>query len=444
MFRAEYLVTFEQKDSYCNTIASFNRLIEAIDGVVLSKSQLHYEGLTAQFEVQTGEIRNDRQRYFHLKLSNVPEENLDRFEKLQRAIRSILTKATGKPPQSLWDGIGTHYAQLAYPRVHDLENTLRKLITKFMLTSVGLGWTNEAIPREVVESIRAKESKTDHNYLFQVDFIQLSNFLFKEYPTLAPLPLIEKLRKAERLEDLDLTELKQAIPRSNWDRYFSTLVNCDSEYLRVRWERLYERRNQVAHNRPMSKSDYEEAVLLCEELMPKLQQAIDSLDKVTVSDDDRERVSENAAASKSPKYQDYLQEWNLFHRNIYDLVSLRAHDDIEREKIRINAGSFRTLLNSITRGQKAILREDRKKILELFILKNMLLHQADVIIPESTLDKYLDSLRYFNALVQEITQISLLNSQNFESNKLNHELEEFETGHEGSKEGISAETTPPE
>jgi len=174
----EYLITVDQRDAFCKTTTAFNNLLKTLDGVFLSKTELKFENLLIYYELQTGEILNDKQRYFHVKFSSSTESLLNDFESFLKSIRTLLQKASGKPLQTLWDGVSFHYAQRAYPLVHELENTMRKLITKFMLTNVGLGWTTEAIPKEVIESVRSKSAKLDHNYLYEVDFIQLSNFPF--------------------------------------------------------------------------------------------------------------------------------------------------------------------------------------------------------------------------------------------------------------------------
>lgn len=406
VFRVEYLITVDQKDAFCKTVTSFNNLLKTIDGVTVSKNELRFEHLAIHYEVQAGEILSDKQRFFHLRLTFPDESHLPEFEAFLKALRGLLHKASGKPPQTLWDGISFHFAQKAYPLVHELENTMRKLITKFMLINVGLGWTREAVPKEVVESVRSKDAKLDHNYLYEVDFIQLSNFLFKEYSTVNSVVLIDRLRKANNISDLDLVELKLAIPRSNWDRYFSALVNCESEYLRIRWERLYERRNQIAHNRPVSRSEYDEIAVLCGELGPKLQQAIDALDQVTVAEDDRELVSENAAVSKSAGYGEFLLAWSNLHRHLFLLASLTAASDESRKKLLQLQNNVRSLLNLVTKRYGFLTTGQRADLLELFKLRNVLVHQPDVIVPEPVLARHIESINILTATVKaRIAQI---------------------------------------
>lgn len=400
MFRVEYLVTVDQKDSFCTTAAAFNNLLKTIDGVSITKTELNFGSLLLAYELQTGEILCDKQRYFHLKLTLQAESHLQQFEVLLKSIRSLLHKASGKPAQTLWDGVSLYYAQRAYPLIHDLENTMRKLITKFMITNVGLGWASETVPREVVESVKSKIARPDHNYLYEVDFIQLSNFLFKEYTTVTMVVLADRIKKATSITDLAIDDLKQAIPRSNWDRYFSALVRCEGEYLKVRWDKLYEKRNLVAHNRPIAKFDLDEIVRLCDELRSKLQQALESLDQITIADDDRELVSESAAISKSANYGEFLVLWNRLHQQLYLLASLVVAKEEEQNKLVRFQNNIRAILNILAKRYEVISRSDRAEILDFLRLRNVVVHQSDVVVSGETLHRKMEAMYKMIAALQ--------------------------------------------
>jgi len=389
--RVEYLITVDQKEAFCKSVSSFNNLLRTIDGVSISKTEMKFGSLVMRYEIQCGEIERDKHRFFHLKIS-VDDESQNRdFEGFLKNIRSLLHKAAAKPPQILWDDVSFGYAKTAYPIVHEIENTMRKLITKFMLINVGGGWAKEAVPKEVLESVRSKDAKLDQNYLYEVDFIQLSNFLFKEYANINPAVLIERLKKAEKLDDLNLSELKLAIPQSNWDRFFSKIVNCESEYLRSRWERLYERRNQVAHNRPVTRGDFEEIVALRDELAPKLQHAIENLDQVTVSEDEREMVSENVALTKGEGYYEFLSAWNEFHENLLILVDQLLESEGKHES-RPDPNNIRSLVNVVTKRYHLLTSDQRSEIQDLVRLRNYIVHEPSVIVPSQVLSRHLESV----------------------------------------------------
>ncbi|RYE02047.1 MAG: hypothetical protein EOP50_00985 [Sphingobacteriales bacterium] len=418
--RVEYLITVDQKDQFCKTTAGFNNLLKTIEGVAISNGDLSWSGMKVGYEVQDGEIQKDKQRFFHAKFTLKDDAMLERFEEFLRSVRGVLSKAGGRPPQVLWDGVSSNYARNAYPLVHEIENTLRKLITKFMLINVGLGWTREAIPIEVQESVRTKDKKLDHDYLYEVDFIQLSNFLFKEYATTNASALIDRVRQAQKIEDLELEELKKAIPKSNWDRFFSKVVNCENEYLQSRWKALYERRNQIAHNRPIGRSEYDEIVRLKEELHPKFLQAIENLDQLKITEDERELVSENVATSKSESYSEFISTWNEFHMNLYKLASILSAASKKSDLVKDKGTNVRNLVNVLTKDFKVLSPAQRKESQELLRLRNYMIHEPTVIVQPNaiaaSIERTQDLLRTLKNKIAEVAEHGLSNTEIGDSN----------------------------
>lgn len=413
--RVEYLITVDQKDQFCKTTAGFNNLLKTIEGVAISNGDLSWLGMKVGYEVQDGEIQKDKQRFFHAKFTLKDDSMLERFEEFLRSVRGVLSKAGGRPPQVLWDGVSSNYARNAYPLVHEIENTLRKLITKFMLINVGLGWTREAIPAEVQESVRTKDKKLDHDYLYEVDFIQLSNFLFKEYATTNASALIDRVRQAQKIEDLDLEELKKAIPKSNWDRFFSRVVNCENEYLQSRWKALYDRRNQIAHNRPIGRSEYDEIVRLKEELHPKFLQAIENLDQLKITEDERELVSENVATSKSESYSEFISTWNEFHMNLYKLASILSTATNKSDLIKDRSNNVRSLVNVLTKNFKVLSPAQSKESKELLRLRNYMIHEPSVIVPPNaiaaSIERTQELLKTLKKKIAEVAEHGLSNTE---------------------------------
>lgn len=197
-YKVEYLTIINSKEEFCKSIVSFNSFLQSYDNIRISGVKIKFEGLTFLYDVQFGDIVEGEQRYFHIRLVCDDAKNLDKFKAMLRAIRTLLTKASGKPPEVLWDDVSSELAGKAYPIVHELENLMRKLITKFMFIKIGLAWTKNSVPKEVSESVKTKKEVGGHNYLYDVDFIQLSNFLFREYATANSRKLVEKLGAAKK------------------------------------------------------------------------------------------------------------------------------------------------------------------------------------------------------------------------------------------------------
>ena len=100
------------------------------------------------------------------------------------------------------------------------------------------------------------------------------------------------------------------IPRSNWERYFNKIVDCESDFLIKRWDKLYELRNHIAHNKPLSKNKLEQIEKLVGELRLKLQKAIDNLDEINISEEEREEVVEISVNLSNISANDFATHLN--------------------------------------------------------------------------------------------------------------------------------------
>lgn len=332
VFNVEYLTVINSKEEFCKSISSFNSYLQSYDKIKVAGEKIKYDGVSFGYKVQHGDIVEGVQRFFHVKLECSSEDSLDKFKALLRGVRSLLTKASGKPPEVLWDDLSLLLAQQAYPIIHETENLMRKLITKFMFVKIGVAWTKDAVPKEVSESMRSKREDVRNNYLNEVDFIQLSHFLFKEYSTANSRVLNEKLGAATKLEDLTLSELQELVPRSNWERYFSPIVDCKIEYLQPRWEKLYELRCLVAHNNLLGDREFSEIVRIAGEVKEKLSQALEGLDKVKVTSEQKEDVAESVASERDAALGGFIANWNALVESLYVLWSICVPNSSRREQ----------------------------------------------------------------------------------------------------------------
>ena len=155
-----------------------------------------YKKIEILYDLNFGKVKNTGETYFHLSFECNDNNRIEEFTELLKSVKSILY-IINKTPQTLYDGISLYYSNLAYPLIFEIENLMRKLITKFMLTNVGVNWIKDRIPDDVKNSINS--SNKDLTYLHNIDFIQLKNFLFSEKYTAHKDHLIQKLRTAKKL-----------------------------------------------------------------------------------------------------------------------------------------------------------------------------------------------------------------------------------------------------
>lgn len=403
--RVEYLAILNNKLEFCRDVDSLNHLLQSDGRVVVSDGAIQFDGAQFSYDVQVGTTTEGDQRYFHVAIGSQENEEIEKFEELLKSMRSMLFRLSAKEPQVLWNDVGLFYAQEAYPAIYELENLMRKLITKFMLTSIGLTWTKEAIPKEVIESIKVKKQIAESNYLHQVDFIQLSNFLFKPYTTGDTVKILETVDKSTASDQLDLEELRKLIPKSNWERYFSPIVDCESDYLRIRWEQLYELRNHIAHNRAVSRSERDQILELIEQIRPKIEDAIAKLGDIELTETERETVAESVAIGRHALNGEFISYWKRVHERLIRLADLVASEG-NREKLARLSRSVASVLN-ILRAEGAMSSQLSKRLKQSHKLRNVIVHHSDVIFPEERLEHEIDVLRnMINELDVSISVVS--------------------------------------
>lgn len=321
IYKVEYLSVINCKEGFCRTIESFNSLIQSYGDIKVVDDKIEYEGVIFDYKVHMGDIDGGDKKFFHLEFFCSGKDKLESFKLFLRSVRTLLSRVGEKPPEVLWDDLSGELSAAAYPVIHDLENLMRKLITKFMLITIGGAWTSSVVPQDVSDSIKNKKA-ISHNYLYDTDFNQLANFLFKKYATGNLNSLVAKIAAAKVITDIDLLELKELVPLSNWERYFSPVIECSSEYLEVRWGKLYELRCMIAHNNFINSENFEAITVLASEVKIKLVDAILNIDRIHVSAIQKEEVVESVASSMASQDSSLASAWNGLVEDLQFLAGL--------------------------------------------------------------------------------------------------------------------------
>ncbi|MEM7656600.1 MAG: hypothetical protein AAF399_10765 [Bacteroidota bacterium] len=249
----EYLMVVDKRQPLLKPAESLNHLLKACSDIEIEKDKLIFLGQSYQYQVLTDELVNG-DRSFHLGICCPSLSLISPFQRLLDIVKDLLSKVAKEEPTELWDDVSFHYANQAYPLIHQVENLMRKLITKFMFSKVGVDWTQKFVPDGVLTSTKRRNHlPEDGNYLYQTDFIQLAHFLFQKIKNGGNIGnLYRVIRNAESVNDLKLENLKKWVPQSNWERYFSQYVSCDPSELKDNWQKLYGLRCKVAHNNTLS------------------------------------------------------------------------------------------------------------------------------------------------------------------------------------------------
>jgi hypothetical protein len=290
MITVEYLLPFNTEDGICKNIESFKSLLSSNSNFKIKTTKIEYKKSSYDFSISLNVVENQNCSVFNVTfgVSRITEK----FREMLKAFRKTIGLHLKDNIQIIWDGVSFEWSKSLYPEIYQTENYLRKLISKFMLTKLGIGWHNTSIPKDVTESIKKENYKPSHSILYEVDFIQLANFLFKPYSVKdsSKLPdLLTGLIESEMTEEKK-NEILEYLPKNNWDRYFSNLVEFESGQLKKKWEKLYEIRCKVAHNKSMTFEEYETALTLCDELNKALKQAYTNLESIEIPEEEKESI----------------------------------------------------------------------------------------------------------------------------------------------------------
>ncbi|WP_199465309.1 HEPN domain-containing protein [Vibrio sp. bablab_jr001] len=275
-----YLILFDKNNFQFSGVEKFSKLIGLVEGIEINDelNVILYNGSEYRFQLVSEGDRFEAHKteMFDLMIeSKKNEHDIDNLSKLLREIRTIVSNQQGTLTP-VFDGVSAYYAEKAYPVVHNIENLMRKLYTKFTLIQLGPKWI-DSIPKDVAGAPKLQQS--GHNPLYDFDFITINDLLFTDYPSKQIDSTVLKDIKQGKLSP---EEIENYIPTSNWERYFTELVECESKYLQKRWKQLYELRNKIAHNKLFTKSDLDNVKKISEEVKSKLIPALEKISSVNI------------------------------------------------------------------------------------------------------------------------------------------------------------------
>ena len=397
MYRVEYLIIADKGNT--TTIKSLKNLIQSDDLISLTKTHLKVGNNSFQYEITNGKVRaSDKSTYFHLKFQCEEEKGIDDFTYALKKVRGRLSMIN-KTHFTIWDDISKYYSTQAYIKIHHVENLMRKLLTKFMLVNLGMDWTSDRVPSEVKKSININNKDT--NFLNNVDFIRLSDFLFSEnYPTHKE-SLIKKLNQAKDLSNLNLDEIKSLLPESNWSKYFATLVECEGEYLNKIWKKLYELRNSIAHNKTFTKTDQLEVEKLTSEISGYLEDAISKLDEVVVPEEEIEEVVESVVSERNEQIGAFIENYRKLE---YNLQALHRQLNSSTEKIQRAFTPIKKITSELA-SRDLIPKDFRIAIDRISALRNVVVHGTNIDFAPSELSRISIELENYTDRIQSLLQV---------------------------------------
>lgn len=314
--KVELLILISGDDTFCNTAKSFSDFLKIDSLISITQKKISYkktiqssELVSADLQIQTNKVKSINERFFLVILECENTDHIDEFSELLDRLRDIVQRIS--PDQctinTLWDDIGRIYAERSYPLINEIENLMRGLIARFMLITVGMKWSKDAMHPDLFSQIENFEEEAPYtDDLQKLDFIQLSDVLFKKKRDIS-LDDFDKLLQATKFSQEDKDKILKYIPKSNWEKYFSSIIEEKDTDLEKKWALLYKLRNKVAHNRSIKKTEYEKIKGLTSAIKNIISKATEKLGEININEEDREQII-NSYQPDSALARHYISE----------------------------------------------------------------------------------------------------------------------------------------
>ncbi|NMY06003.1 hypothetical protein HBO12_23845 [Pseudomonas sp. WS 5059] len=314
--KVELLILISGDDTFCNTAKSFSDFLKIDSLISITQKKISYkrtsqssELVSANLEIQTNKVKSINERFFLIILECENTDHIDEFSELLDRLRDIVQRIS--PEQctinTLWDDVGRSYAERSYPVINEIENLMRRLIARFMLITVGMKWSKDAMHPDLFSQIENFEEEAPYtDDLQKLDFIQLSDVLFKKKRDIS-LDDFDRLLQATKFNQEDKEKILKYIPKSNWEKYFSSIIEEKDIDLEKKWALLYKLRNKVAHNRSIKKTEYEKIKGLTSAIKDIISKATEKLSEININEEDREQII-NSYQPDSALARGYISE----------------------------------------------------------------------------------------------------------------------------------------
>ncbi|NWC86960.1 hypothetical protein HX793_00405 [Pseudomonas reactans] len=315
--KTEFLILVPDDESFCNSKKAFVDFLKIDSLVSITGNTITFrrtpkgrDQVSAKFRIETDKVKSNNERYFLLIIECDEQNHIDEFSELSDRLKTIAERISpgSTVVNMLWDGVGRIYAEKAYPIINEVENLMRRLIAKFMLITVGMHWSRDAINSELSKKIEKFEENDPYlNDLHKLDFIHLSQVLFEKKRDISLDELDRTLLKT-KFDEEDKERILKYIPRSNWEKYFSALVEDKGHGLEAKWEILYKLRNKVAHNRSVKKAEFEKINGLATSIKEIIRKATEKLGEIDINEEDRELIKHSYRKDAPTMMMGYLAE----------------------------------------------------------------------------------------------------------------------------------------
>lgn len=329
----EYLIITKQEDTFCDSDKAFIKFLGVDSSLEIAEKEKKISILkknskfTVSFSLVTGLVPSKKERYFKFTLSSKEQQKLKEFDELTSLIERIILKLNNDISINvLWNDISRQYAVEGYSLINEVENLLRRLIGSFMLINVGYDWHKYHIPSEVEN--RDLHLKNNYsNYLHQTYFSDLKKILFDgqrdiNFRNIGDIQKLVERHISDKKQEINVNDLVGVISKSLWEKHFAKETNYKKKDLEEDLEKLNSLRNEIAHNRHITREALGKIQNLSQKIIKTLKLEIEDLpNKVLTPEEQFFQANREDAriAVDNPTLSNYLSELALieWYKTLY-------------------------------------------------------------------------------------------------------------------------------
>ena len=320
MNRIQILIIKESKENFFNTESSIVNVMDSHDLCVVDRKRKSISfnkddnsSVQVNYIIKAREVEGKSDRSFDVVLT-FSRAN-DRQKNLISELVDILVLAFNKMGDDVkvtitWHSIFRSHALKAYEYIFDIENSIREFIYQLMAYKVGYSWIQIEVP-DGVETRSKNEDADQSNFLHEIYLTDLTKILFEgkrepKFRSLHDIEMYVKRLKKEKVTSIQVSDLDGIISKSLWAKYF---IDLDSKKatLEDKMKTLSKLRNDIAHNKFISRPDLGKVHNLHRSISKIIETASDRIDSIKFTEEDKSHAK-NIVAKVNKKAIKFSEE----------------------------------------------------------------------------------------------------------------------------------------
>ena len=211
------------------------------------------------------------------------------------------------------DDVSKSIAEGLYPKIYEVENSLRSYLMTFMVTRIGTKWWEITATSDYQQKAQGRKNNEKHfaqyidNRAYLIDFGELGKLIYEKNSGFNERnQIVERLKLCNTVDDLEM--LKQEI-ESNYQKFFKE--NFKDVKFQEKWEDLERLRHKIAHNNLFINQDKINGNQLADELLKIIETALGNIDEIDMSAIEKEVIKLNIPDKTIISEKEFFEELML-------------------------------------------------------------------------------------------------------------------------------------